>query len=128
MGDLSTHFSRAEFECRCGCGYGTRDGDVSSDLLLLLEAIRRRVARPVRVTSGCRCDHRNRQVGGARNSAHMRGTAADLAAYSAEDRYALLSAAFALGARGVGVAATYIHVDVDEQVPRPAAWGYGERG
>lgn len=36
MGDLSTHFNRHEFTCRCGCGFD----DISPDLITLLEEIR----------------------------------------------------------------------------------------
>ena len=45
----------------------------------VLEPIRRAVDRPVHVTSGYRCFSLNSMVGGALNSAHMAGGAADKA-------------------------------------------------
>jgi hypothetical protein len=36
MGDLSAHFSRSEFACKCGCGFD----DVKPDLIEALEALR----------------------------------------------------------------------------------------
>lgn len=43
-----------------------------------LEAIRALQDRPIVVTSGYRCPELNRAVGGASNSAHMQGLAADI--------------------------------------------------
>lgn len=77
-GDLSTHFSRREFCCRCGCGFGTRDGDVDMRLVIELEKLRAHFGRPITIVSGCRCRNHNRHVGGALASQHCHGTAVDL--------------------------------------------------
>ena len=74
MGDLSEHFSRHEFACKCGCGFDT----VDAGTLAVLEAIRQHFGAPVKVTSGCRCFHHNRDVGGAPSSQHRLGRAADI--------------------------------------------------
>jgi uncharacterized protein YcbK (DUF882 family) len=74
MGDLSKHFSRSEFECKCGCGYDT----VDSKLIELLEKIRTRLAKPIKITSGCRCHEHNAKVGGSLRSQHKLGRAADI--------------------------------------------------
>ena len=44
----------------------------------VLEPIRLAVARPVRVSSGYRCVRVNKKIGGAQNSQHMDGEAADI--------------------------------------------------
>lgn len=44
----------------------------------VLEPLRAAIGRPVRVTSGYRCPLLNAQIGGARDSAHMTGRAADI--------------------------------------------------
>ena len=61
MGDLSEHFSRAEFECRCSCGYNT----VDYGLIMVLEQARRHFNQPIKINSGCRCPtyHLNRLFG-----------------------------------------------------------------
>jgi len=74
MGDLSEHFSRSEFTCKCGCGFDT----VDAATLDILEDIRRHFNAPVTVTSGCRCVTYNKTVGGKKNSQHLRGRAADI--------------------------------------------------
>jgi len=74
MTRLSTHFQRAEFACKCGCGFDT----VDIQTLEILEAVRQHFGKPVTITSGCRCPNHNRRVGGASNSQHVFGRAADI--------------------------------------------------
>lgn len=78
MGDLSQHFSRSEFACHCGCGFGLGGKDVSAELVRILELIRARFDTPITILSGCRCKQHNRKVGGAPYSQHLRGRAADI--------------------------------------------------
>ena len=73
MGDISPHFSRAEFACKCGCGFDT----VDSELLEILEAVRQHFGEPVTVTSGCRCPSWNESQGGGQTSQHLLGRACD---------------------------------------------------
>lgn len=75
MGDLSTHFSRSEFRCKCGdCSCDT----VDAELIRVLEFVRRHFDRPISITSGVRCEDHNRRVGGSKNSQHVLGRAADI--------------------------------------------------
>jgi uncharacterized protein YcbK (DUF882 family) len=124
MSKLSEHFDSSEFACHCGCGYGTRPGDVSSELLDLLERMREDLGGPIHITSGCRCAVYNAQVGGVANSAHTRGTAADLRVQGGSERRKLLDLAVMHWALGIGVANSFLHVDVDSTLPRPMAWTY----
>ncbi|GHE20107.1 D-Ala-D-Ala carboxypeptidase family metallohydrolase [Halomonas urumqiensis] len=71
---VSPHFQRHEFACSCGCGFDT----VDSDTLAVLERLRKHFGKPVTITSGCRCPRHNARVGGAPNSQHLRGRAADI--------------------------------------------------
>ena len=48
----------------------------------VLDPLRERYGKPIRVTSGYRCPKLNTLVGGAPNSQHMRGEAADIVARS----------------------------------------------
>ena len=125
MGDLSDHFDSSEFACKCGCGYGTRQGDVSEDLIELLELMREGYG-PIRVNSGNRCSVYNASIGGVANSAHTIGQAADLSVSGGKLRRFMLDLAVDYNARGIGVAKTFIHVDVadDGILPRPGCWSY----
>jgi len=73
MGDISQHFNRSEFACQCGCGFDT----VDIELIEVLETVRQHFASPVKITSGCRCNSHNFKVGGAIESKHCKGIAAD---------------------------------------------------
>ena len=120
---LSEHFVSTEFACHCGCGYGTRPNDVSTELIDLLERMREEHG-PIHITSGCRCKVYNLHCGGVENSAHTRGTAADLRVQGGTERRKLLDLAVMNWASGIGVANSFIHVDMDSTLPRPMAWTY----
>lgn len=78
MTQLSKHFKAKEFACKCGCGLGLEDGDVSNELVDVLEDAREHFDKPVVINSGVRCEVHNRRVGGAVASQHLFGTAADI--------------------------------------------------
>lgn len=98
---------------RCSCERPDCDAPAVSDTLVsLLNELRRRVDRPIRVTSGPRCAVWNETVGGARTSDHLFGEGADLAAPTSGERDQLLAAVYApprLFWR-VGIGAAFVHV------------------
>ena len=57
----------------------------------ILDPLRARYGRPIYVTSGYRCRRLNDAVGGAYNSQHMLGQAADITVGSPEDNRQLYS-------------------------------------
>lgn len=73
MTQLSENFDSEELDCKC-CGLNL----TKPALVLILQAIRDHFDAPVRVVSGTRCAKHNRKVGGAKNSQHLLGTAADI--------------------------------------------------
>lgn len=66
---LSKNFDSKEFECRC-CGVC----NVSDVLIKYLERIRSKVAKPVKISSGCRCVSYNKKKRGVKNSDHITTT------------------------------------------------------
>jgi uncharacterized protein YcbK (DUF882 family) len=114
MGDMTENFNRAEFACKCHCGLNL----VRPRLVLLLQAIREHFDKPVRVVSGTRCPRRNRQVGGARKSQHLLGTAADIQIEGVSPQaVARFAATLLLDSGGIKAYATFTHVDI-----RPGRW------
>jgi len=70
---------------------------------------------PVIVGNGYRPSGYNARVGGAKNSAHIRGAAMDLDPIKAERDFAVLCARAWLGTdwlRGIGIYAGRVHIDV----------------
>lgn len=57
----------------------------------VLDPLREWYGRPILVNSGYRCPQLNRLVGGANNSQHMKGEAADITAGSKEENRKLLN-------------------------------------
>ena len=70
----SKYFRRAEFACRCGCGFDS----VDAETLGIVEAVREYFGVPVKVTSASRCVPYNKDVGGSPASQHVRGRACDI--------------------------------------------------
>ena len=72
---LSANFSRHEFKCNCGnCDYDTAD----KKLVDILQHLREHFGQPITITSGNRCPEYNALIGGAKDSYHVRGRAADI--------------------------------------------------
>lgn len=75
MTQLSKHFKRSEFKCKCGkCKSDTAD----VLLVALLEDVREHFGAPVTLNSAHRCEAHNASVGGAKASMHLLGRAADI--------------------------------------------------
>lgn len=78
MPKITEHFSLHEFDCSDGTPYP--ENWIKPRLELLcenLEIIREALGEPMIVTSGYRTPAYNRKIGGARNSQHLEGRAAD---------------------------------------------------
>lgn len=115
---LSEHFTLREFACKDG---SVTPPYVLENLRLLaaqLEALRAKVGRPVHVTDngGYRTPDHNRRVGGAKNSQHVFGRAADVRVdeLSPSDLADAIESLIAEGAMiegGLGVYRTWVHYD-----------------
>ena len=115
MGDISPHFDRREFRCKCPCGADT----VDAELIKVLEHIRQHFDRPVRVNSGHRCRDYNRYVGGSDSSQHLEGRAADIVV---DDVPAIVVQELVenMGVGGLGRYNDFTHIDT--RTNGPARW------
>ena len=108
-------FKRTEFACKCGCGFAA----VDAELLAVLTQIREHFGAPVIINSGCRCVRNNRKAGGAPDSYHVKGMAADIkirgiAPISIHDFLERLYP----GRFGLGLYKDWVHIDVREEMAR----------
>lgn len=71
---IGQHFKVREFACTDG----SQVVFVDEYLVSILDMLRNRVGKPVKITSGYRTPARNKAIGGAKYSYHMRGMAADI--------------------------------------------------
>lgn len=101
------YFTRAEFTCKCGCGFD----EISHELVQILDALREHFDSPCTVTSGCRCEAHNKIWNGAPRSQHLLGNAADIRIKGIHPAL-VAELAIQLGATGTKVYNTFTHVDV----------------
>lgn len=115
MGDISTHFNRSEFECKCDCGWSV----VDAELIKVLELVREFFDAPITITSGCRCDDHNRAIGGAYESKHKQGIACDFKVDGIEPErvYKLLDHEYPTK-YGLGLYKSWVHLDVRPEMAR----------
>lgn len=114
MGNLSTHFSKREFACKCGKSH---DFTIDPELIDKLEKLHTLTgATAIYITSGYRCPTWSKSVGGYFNDAHTKGIAADIVIdgkYNRLSSDAIAEAAERVGFTGIGIIdSTAVHVDV----------------
>lgn len=128
MGDLTDHFSRSEFVCSCGCGLDEMD----PVLIEKLEEVRVLLGRPIRITSGVRCQAHNDKIGGVPTSAHVPqvpdlvSKAVDIYVPNSEYRYKITPLLWERFQR-IGFGRQFYHVDVKEDAPGIVMWDYYEK-
>lgn len=110
MGDLSLHFNRQEFACKCTrCDQDT----VDYKLIEVLEKLRKHVGQPITITSGNRCYEHNINSGGAPKSKHLFSIAADfqVKGWSPTDIYDILDEWYP-DQYGLKEYSSWVHFDV----------------
>ena len=109
MGDISNNFSRAEFKCRCNCGFST----VDVTLINVLELVREQFNAPITINSACRCEEHNAHIGGSYGSKHKQGIAADIMVKGIDptDVYKFIDSHMP-NSYGIGKYDTFTHIDV----------------
>lgn len=115
---LSTNFKAGEFKCkRRNCPWF-----VSMDLLCYLQDMRTKAGVPFRINSAYRTPLHNRLISGAKRSKHMSGMAVDIAIPRGMTNYDLAGLAYTYGIRRIGVAKSFVHIDIGDG---ETYWGYG---
>lgn len=120
----SLNFSDKEFYCPCSDLSCSGKRAPHPALPLKLEVMRQLYGRPIAVNSGVRCPTHNKAVGGVPGSAHETGEAADLHCSGSRDRMSLVQACLKAGIRRVGIAKTFVHVDVSRKHDVDVIWLY----
>ena len=120
MGDISKNFNRKEFGCKCNYPECV-DIAVDLELVEVLEDVREHFGgKPVKINCSYRCVIHNRDVGGAANSQHLLGTAADIVIKGVHPHkvYEYFNTKYP-NKYGVGKYNTFTHIDVRK---RKARW------
>tara|TARA_R110000868_G_scaffold21899_2_gene90563 strand:- start:677 stop:1063 length:387 start_codon:yes stop_codon:yes gene_type:complete len=113
---LTKNFSLEEFECKCGCKMPADVEENIKELADNLQVLRDVIGR-IDLTNAYRCKEHNADVGGATDSQHIKGKAADIKS-STLNPSEIASVVddlmkiewFKIG--GIGIYNTFTHVDI----------------
>lgn len=115
------YFKLSEFDSPDVPGSGAQ---MKEHLLKRLDLLREAVGFPLSINSGFRTEEHNAKVKGSANSAHLRGLAVDIVAMSGRAKFDIVRAALDLGFHRIGIAKTFVHLDMDESLPGQCIWTY----
>jgi uncharacterized protein YcbK (DUF882 family) len=93
-------------------------------LLEMIDEVREIYGKPIRINSGYRTEAHNRKVGGVDSSSHIKGLAIDVSCTRSDDRFKMLTALIEVGFNRIGVAGSFIHVDIDKDKSQNVIWTY----
>ncbi len=106
---LAPNFKVKEFACKDNADVVF----IAPELVDVLQKIRDHFGKAVNINSGYRTNFHNNRVGGAKQSQHLYGTAADIyiSGVSPED-IAAYSETLLSGTGGIGIYKNFVHIDV----------------
>ena len=110
MSPYYRHFSKAEV------------AGLQPALVARLDWARQVAGVPFHITSGFRTPEENEALGGAPDSAHLRGWAADIRVTSTYRRFAIVGGALKAGFPRIGVYNGHVHLDSDPSLPTRVMW------
>lgn len=125
---ITKNFTTDEMACTC-CG----KSDMDEEFMRTLQSIRDEMQRPLRITSGFRCQHRNQLISTTgKDGPHTKAKACDIL-ISGADAMRLFAVAQKHGVSGIGMnqrgehSKRFVHLDTltPEEGPRPTVWTYG---
>jgi uncharacterized protein YcbK (DUF882 family) len=117
MAKLTNNFTLQEFNSKCG-----RDipNNVLPNILQLaknLQVLRDAVGKSITITSGYRSPQHNKKIGGAKDSQHVKGMAADIkvAGMTPKEVALVIEGLIESGKMkqgGIGIYASWVHYDI----------------
>jgi zinc D-Ala-D-Ala carboxypeptidase len=119
------YFKASEFDCKSLPGSGRH---MDFNFLVMIDHARTLAGVPFVINSGYRTKAYNQALikrgePASPDSSHMKGIAADIAV-SPQNRTRVIDACIEAGFKRIGVANSFIHVDIDKDKASPAVWGY----
>lgn len=83
-------------------------------LVSMLDIARGMAQIPFVITSGFRTPEENKEIGGAPDSAHLKGLAVDLRCWNSTERFLIVKSLLKTGFKRIEVCQDHIHADIDE--------------
>jgi len=97
---------------------------MDTEMIRRLVIMRKHSSFPYIINSGYRTKEWNERIGGVANSAHLTGQAVDIRCVTSSDRFQILRFALLLGFRRIGVAKSFIHLDLALDRSQKVIWNY----
>ncbi len=98
--------------------------NMDEEFLQRLDEAREYAGIPFIINSAWRSKEDNERVGGKPNSSHLKGLAVDIKATNSRQRGLILDALRSVGFSRIGIAKTFIHVDLDFDKDQDVTWLY----
>mgnify|MGYP003134205172 CR=1 FL=1 len=122
------YFTLSEFNCPCGKEECKGD-KMNKDFLEMLDDARDIASIPFKINSGMRCrkhneDLKKRGFKASSKSSHLKGLAADISAKDSSTRWTIINSLLLAGFTRLGIASTFIHVDLDSDKQQEVIWTY----
>ena len=100
------------------------DGNMNQEFLSKLDEARELAGIPFKINSAYRSPEHNAKIGGKPNSSHLRGLAVDISVTNSRQRFVILESLIRVGFNRIGIADTFIHVDLDKEKSEKVVWTY----
>ena len=91
---------------------------VDYKLMYKLDLARQMADIPFIITSGLRSIEKNKEIGGADDSSHLKGLACDIACENSQQAFCIIKGAFMAGFERIGLGKGHIHLDIDTEKPQ----------
>ena len=111
------YFKLSDFNCQ-----ETGNNEMSEKFLEKLDDLRHKCGFPFIITSGYRDPTHSIEARKAKAGTHSRGIASDIRINNGKEAYDIIKNAQSMGFNGIGVAKSFIHVDIRKGMP--VLWSY----
>jgi zinc D-Ala-D-Ala carboxypeptidase len=111
------YFKLSDFDCQ-----ETGNNEMSEEFLEKLDDLRHVCGFPFIITSGYRDPSHSIEARKAKAGTHARGIASDIRINNGNEAYQIIKHAQSMGFNGIGVAKSFIHVDIRKGMP--VVWSY----
>lgn len=120
------YFKLSEFDCPFEEGSGSK---MKPEFLELLDEAREIAGIPFKITSGYRTKEYNedlirRNYKASKNSSHLKALASDISVKDSKSRFIVFNSLLLAGFTRIGIADTFIHVDLDTDKTQNVIWTY----
>lgn len=117
----SEYFAPEEFaRCVPACSID----DMDQELLTLMDALRKACGIPLVINCAYRSPEWDTARGRSGNSAHTEGTAVDIRCTDTHTRMLIVREALTLGITRIGIASSFVHIDISKKLNPEQLWTY----